>query len=987
LKQTKKLIDAIAPLAVISILLIPMLGIQPVRAGNYSIFLYPEADTYVWSSGSPSFAVENHGREQFLIVGKWPGFEMEGNITAYTLIRFNLDQIPSDANIKYAYLNLTLKEGGPARVLVRLVTSTWNEGDVTWNSKPNTAPLALPPDWSTRLPIIGPTPQPYSWDIVGFVRNWFTNRYSNYGVMITPAFENVYSHLVFYSNNTGGTLFDPLLEVNYESATPPPTRPTPTPPPADYTPPTVRIEINPTTDIRPETTVTIKATATDDVGLYSLELSVDGVHPFPPWYSAEIGVLTRDVTYSHTFGWGTHSVVAVAWDHNGNSKADTKQFQVAGAGQPPVVSVSVNPQEVFPNDNTQVEVTVTASDAEGIRKISVTVGPPPDFAATYPYTAPLPLSKTETFRFQNFQIPGVSIDARGMWCVVEVVDAEYHYVSERVWIYFIRPYQWDYGLPYHNPNRNSLCWDEMVDVFGYGELRGPGGWDWWWTILARTWKPIHNLMCRQGECFGVSVYSVWHSYHRTPVPDHLTHTGGDLPEIVKGGGTPPPNEETYDARAIERWQSSQISTEILPIYASQIEAELSREHRLRSFMAQQLPILRNNILNGVPGVLLMAQYRGLEEGLMECVGAHAVVPWYIRDLGDGRYQIYVYDCNREAASTTPLFDYENYEHYPYVVLDEDGFSWTQYGGEAWNDFIWYISFGDAIHSDYDLIDSRIAVTLVMLSIFGPVALSLPSLLGIPIPIPMAADGMPIQMCGLPLGKPHEIHLEGRDEGEYSLASIVGNAYYGITDKAASKGKKDILTLTEGEGIAGLSLRFRAGVADDAFTIGVALGPEDLYRGYELGNTTISENGDVEVYITEGGDSLVIINYGDNPISTTILLESAESTTQAREKLSIAPKERVTVTDDWKNLGKAPLKVSRESISKPTPKPSPVTTLFEPTTLIVAVVAVVAVVAAAAAFMKSRKPRKIEVKWRFCINCGAEVQAGVEYCPKCGAKQR
>ncbi len=52
-----------------------------------------------------------------------------------------------------------------------------------------------------------------------------------------------------------------------------------------------------------------------------------------------------------------------------------------------------------------------------------------------------------------------------------------------------------------------------------------------------------------------------------------------------------------------------------------------------------------------------------------------------------------------------------------------------------------------------------------------------------------------------------------------------------------------------------------------------------------------------------------------PMSTELVLKSTESDTQARERLCTARGEKVTVTDDRKNLGKTPLKVRGERLKQ------------------------------------------------------------------------
>ncbi len=891
---------------------------QLMSVEKYTISLYPVADSYVneyVGMGSD----KNYGHLTTLEVG----YYLTGDYYehSYALIRFDLSSLPENAEIGKAVLKLYLNSGGGTELEVKRIVSPWDEYTVTWNNKPNTLYLGR-----LYVPIIldvGTSRQYYKVDITPMVEAWFKEGH-NYGVMITPLSEETTSKCTFLSREG---IKPPVLEITYESKTPPPPTTTPPPLPEDTSPPTVEIDVEPSENIGPDDTVTITARASDDVALQYVKLTINPGGIEREWTAEPGGIVTScpPIVYSGKFSYGSYTVLVQAWDKAGHLTGDTKEFQVVGPGTAPVISIECEPSVVFPNDGSLLRVKVNTNDPEGIKWVKVGVelgyGDPsryPDFGKIYRYDPPrTSLSLTE--EFTNLHIPMVMLEGRETINILaEAVDAENMRTEVCFVVKVAIPYQWDYGLPYHNQNDNWLGWERMEDVFGRGELRGPGDLDWWWTVLARCWRQVFARMAVNGECFGFCMYSNWHAKYGVPVPDSLTHTGDDLPRCVVYDEHPWVNENEYAKRSIERWQGAQISQEILSIYASQIMEELGKEHRLRSFILNQIPRIRANIERGVPGVILMAEYRGLSEGVMDCVGAHAVVPWYIKEEPAGSYKIYVYDCNREEASTARYTDYDNFEHYPYIEVTEDTFNWYSGDGEYWNDFIWYISYEEAAKSDYDLIDSGLVASIIVVAVVGPavvtLALTLPELLPIPIPIPM---GQGIQSFALPIDKESEVKFVGTGEGEYSWAGMAsGDFYFGMANKTTANGAEESLSFVPRDDAAGSSIRFKSAVADDSFFLGLVHGHQDDSRGYELDNISISDDGYFEVYVTKDLNDLVIENYGDDPISMDVLLTSSKCQTVARERITVAPMQKVTLTDNWDNLGKAPIKISRSKATPP-----------------------------------------------------------------------
>jgi len=927
---------------IFTLVFLPNAGIQPAQAApTFFQTLYPEEDTYI-NEIAPA---KNYGLGAELEVGYYRVEDYAGSY--YSLIHFNLAELPPDATIEHAYLKLYLKEGTGGIVRVERITSPWDELSATWHNQPSIWTydgLFVP-----ALEDVGPSLGTYTWEVTSWVQSWFAGEYPNYGFVVMPQSTSPESRSVFHSKEYWGELYDirrPRLEVSYESGTPPEPPEPPPEPPTDTAPPEVDITIDPPANISPADTVTISATATDDAGLGSLELTINGVREL--WGASEAGVLQHTVSYTGSFGYGTYAVWAHAWDRAGKDGAASTEFQVMGGGQPPVVTISCSPSEVFPNDNATLAVTVTASDPEGIREITVGVGNGfgspssyPDYGDEYTIDPPYPTSFTHTFTFPNLDIPNPTgdpligpLDATKIVAQAQAQDAEYLFSDiETFEITVVRPYQWDYGLQYPNPSRDQLPWEVMDDVFGSDETHncGPRGETCWRTSRAKSvYRDIKDL-ARPGECVGMSAYSVIHfnpfgTDEGIPIPDTYTHIGRDhflRPEsyVVMTAGW---GQDSVQ-RNIERFHAAQFSDEVIGVMMPQVRKQMFSAYGITPFIEEQLPRLLDDLEEGKPGILCMTRTKVGGGGAFE---GHAVVPWYVEDTALG-WRIYVYDPNRNHASTTPSTDYSNREHYPYIDVYGTGweFVWAN-NGPIWDGYLSYVPFDTALKNDYDLPTGKEFLVIVFASaeaesyaedddgeitgvVDGEIVVNIDNSTPIFLPT-LSAD---TQLYGLPLGKPYDFHVTGKATGEYNWSVVGENSFYSIDSKLSAEGMEDVVSMVKDEDYARYSLRILSGAADDNFGVGIEHNFGNATREYGLENTTASDSGDMEVYVENGGDTLVIVNHGDDPISTEIVLRSTESDTHARESLSLAPKERVRVTDNWENLGEAPLQVSREKIDR------------------------------------------------------------------------
>ncbi len=154
------------------------------------------------------------------------------------------------------------------------------------------------------------------------------------------------------------------------------------PPPIDTTAPTVSIS-SPTAGATVSTTLLVQVAASDNVGVTSVSLSVDGV------------LLGSDTAAPYTFSWdtttasnGTHTLTALASDAAANTSSVSSVVNVSNAAPdniPPTISI------ISPSDGTavsgNVSALVNATDNVGVVKVDLFVdGALVSTATSQPFT-------------------------------------------------------------------------------------------------------------------------------------------------------------------------------------------------------------------------------------------------------------------------------------------------------------------------------------------------------------------------------------------------------------------------------------------------------------------------------------------------------------------------------------------------------------------------------------------------------------------------
>jgi hypothetical protein len=183
------------------------------------------------------------------------------------------------------------------------------------------------------------------------------------------------------------------------------------------------------------------------------------------------------------------------------------------------------------------------------------------------------------------------------------------------------------------------------------------------------------------------------------------------------------------------------------------------------------------------------------------------------------------------------------------------------------------------------------------------------------------DSAPIFLPSLPAGRQlyclpqkdvHKVHVQGKSRGEYNCWIRGENSFHSISDKSCIRGKEDIISFTIIKDHTGYSLHIRSDVADDDFNIITSQEFDNVTREYELDNIALSADGDIQLYVDETDKNLVALNNSSSLTTTDLILRSTESDSQAKEKITLAPREKAKVIGDRKNLGKTVLQMKKKA---------------------------------------------------------------------------
>jgi hypothetical protein len=143
----------------------------------------------------------NSGR---LVIGENNGVP---NIFEYSLIEFDLTSLPILATTATLRLRvLSSCASLPADVTVSQVTSAWNEGSVTWNTRPTWSGTPL------ATTFVSTKDEWYEWDITSLYQAWKDGGSTNHGlVLFTDSPNN--EGFTIAASDAGSAEYRPILEV------------------------------------------------------------------------------------------------------------------------------------------------------------------------------------------------------------------------------------------------------------------------------------------------------------------------------------------------------------------------------------------------------------------------------------------------------------------------------------------------------------------------------------------------------------------------------------------------------------------------------------------------------------------------------------------------------------------------------------------------------------------------------------------------------
>jgi hypothetical protein len=177
---------------------------------NNRLVLQPDGeegtDAFIEAWPDKNYSNTNWGDYKAFAAAAWTADGIQ--TTARSLLRFDLKSIPPHKKIRKATLSLYsvslpyIGEGhssasGPNDFVLNRVTSSWDEGKVTWNTQP-----MITREGEVILPPPGTPDQDYTnIDITEMVQYMIKNPSENHGIMIRLLNESYYRSVIFASSD------------------------------------------------------------------------------------------------------------------------------------------------------------------------------------------------------------------------------------------------------------------------------------------------------------------------------------------------------------------------------------------------------------------------------------------------------------------------------------------------------------------------------------------------------------------------------------------------------------------------------------------------------------------------------------------------------------------------------------------------------------------------------------------------------------------
>jgi len=161
----------------------------------------------------------NLGTHTDFMASAWTAGGRDLNVRG--VIRFNLDSIPSNAEITSAKLSLFSYDSesngthstidGSNKCLLQRITSSWEEQSVTWNNQPSVTTEHMAILDSSKNEI-----EDYlDIDVTVMIKYMQNNPIENFGFMLSLETEEKYRRMVFASSDNENSALHPKLEITY----------------------------------------------------------------------------------------------------------------------------------------------------------------------------------------------------------------------------------------------------------------------------------------------------------------------------------------------------------------------------------------------------------------------------------------------------------------------------------------------------------------------------------------------------------------------------------------------------------------------------------------------------------------------------------------------------------------------------------------------------------------------------------------------------
>ncbi len=898
---------------------------------------YFYSDYSVYVSEEQSNKNFNSGTEKYdLIVGE--GAEFDYNYLSF--VKFSPIDLPDDADIQEAEIGLHLPaDPGNQPINMYYIREPWYESSVTWNNKPTYKVLGKITGLIDTITVS--TTGWHYWDATSLVEDWADGTKTNYGV----AFESL-KDVDFYFDSDDTSYYKPRLIITYlTSEGEPPEEPPEEP--EDTTPCEIEYSVTPESPQSGDT-VTISVTATDDTAMEYISIQKGGVEVE---YCEAVGtVTTLTCSYSEVL-YTPGATFSIFADDKGAepTQGETFYLDVTGSGTPPVVSMDIefrdqdaipDSHRLLPGDNQMINITVTASDPDGINMmtISTSTSIPQDYIFDPPQTEVIRTLRVlnDDVTDREFSYYARVYDTEGTSTRVDGEDIEIDV-----------PFQWYWGFPFENwgcPDNHTWSWSMMESIFGRGEVWLDEGFGWKRPRAERLYDNKVKEGGRNGHCFGMCAVSLEFAKPGSGLyPNYIQDTAVTIDDLER-------ENWDYTWRYYYARQAGQYSKDKQEVQSDQFWDQNGLSTTTSSGLHPHMENVLNDIIDdlndGNPGILGI---RG--------TGGHAVIPWRVLPGEDGRpTKIYIYDPNRAYVSTSDSTDYSNTQQYPFIEcgVDSKYDGWWSYewnSTSTWDDNIYYFSYETVIGNEGEInyigsagitdqrLPSSVQITAMgsgdatfyaedstgrKTGIFnGSLTVEIPD--SYPLFEFAGSDKNP-DIFVYPSDASLRFYVEstvGEDDemGSYSLILWDNSSFYALENTSCTKYTKDEITFTPRNSKAktpDYSFKFRRGDVtklrgqdpmDYSITIAKEFynSPTLVSREYVLTSGNNEEGDEMELYVSDDYDDLVVETY-DEAFEFSVMTRSTESLKndpdidyipQSKGEFSLEANDKMVITpENW-----------------------------------------------------------------------------------------